>query len=118
MIVYIDTNNLHTMTFLVISCSLLLLERFFVIMFLTSSECKTRMCDHSNQIGTDFLLLYSYHQHMIVYEEELLQFNLGTMRWNWSEEAIKQKFATDNVTSLVISKLKRFDPDAQNSAKV
>lgn len=40
------------------------------------------------------------------------------MRWIWDDEAVKQKYATENVTSMMVSKLKRFKLAAQNTAKV
>lgn len=40
------------------------------------------------------------------------------MRWVWDDEAIKQKFATDNVTSMMVSKLKRLKLAEQNVVKV
>ena len=56
--------------------------------------------------------------HSKVYDEELLQYNFGPMRWVWNEDEVEQKVSTENVTSMLAKKLRHFDLGKQNIIKV
>ena len=53
-----------------------------------------------------------------LYDEELIQFNFGLMKWTFNDDAIKAKLMTTNVATVLVNKLKRFEDSAQNILKV
>lgn len=65
--------------------------------------------------GTAFYVLAFLRS---LYDEELLQYNVGLMAWKWDETVITQKLVTQNVASIMINKMKRFTEELQNMLKV
>jgi len=53
-----------------------------------------------------------------IYDEELLEYNMAAMQWVWDDDIVKERFVTANVTSMLVSKLKRFKLAEQNVIKV
>jgi predicted ATPase len=48
-----------------------------------------------------------------LYEDGILYYNLGLLRWTWDDSQVQSQFVTDNVVDLTTSKLKRFEPRVQ-----
>ena len=53
-----------------------------------------------------------------LYDEKLIQFNFGLMKWMFDDDAIMAKLMTVNVATVLVNKLKRFEDSAQNTLKV
>ncbi|KAL7537929.1 hypothetical protein ACHAXR_012069 [Thalassiosira sp. AJA248-18] len=53
-----------------------------------------------------------------LYDEELLQYNFGAMKWIWDDDAVNSKLVTENVATILINKLKRFDKPTQMALQV
>jgi predicted ATPase/signal transduction histidine kinase len=51
-------------------------------------------------------------------EEQLLEFDLDTMRWRWDVERIRSKGFTDNVVRFLIGKLNRLPSTTQETLKL
>ncbi|CAB9514642.1 Transcriptional regulator [Seminavis robusta] len=43
----------------------------------------------------------------------LLDYNLGTMKWQWREEEVNKMFVTDNLTEILTLKMRHLDPHCQ-----
>ena len=65
--------------------------------------------------GTAFYILAFLRS---LYDEELLQYNVGLMAWKWDETIITQKLVTQNVASIMLDKMKVFNEKLQNLLKV
>ena len=65
---------------------------------------------HAKTDGNAFFVLMFLRS---IYEEELLQFNFGTMKWRWDDEVVKAMLMTQNVATVMVNKLKRLDPITQ-----
>ncbi len=46
-------------------------------------------------------------------DEKLLQYNFGAMKWTWDDEAVKSKIVTENVASILVSKMNRLQEATQ-----
>ena len=55
---------------------------------------------------------------MKVYDEHMLTYNFGLMSWTWDDKAVEQKLMTENVSTILVNKLRRFDTPMQNVMKV
>jgi len=53
-----------------------------------------------------------------LYDEELLQYNIGLMAWSWDETVITQKLVTQNVASIMLNKMKVLNEKLQSMLKV
>ena len=65
--------------------------------------------------GTAFYVLAFLRS---LYDEELLQYNIGLMAWSWDETVITQKLVTQNVASIMLNKMKVLNEKLQNMLKV
>ena len=65
--------------------------------------------------GTAFYILAFLRS---LYDEELLQYNVGLMTWKWDETIIAQKLVTQNVASIMLNKMKVLNEKLQNVLKV
>jgi predicted ATPase len=48
-----------------------------------------------------------------LHDEKLLQYNFGTMKWNWDDDAVNSKIVTNNVASVLVNKMNRLRDEAQ-----
>ena len=53
-----------------------------------------------------------------LYDEELLKYNVGSMKWIWNDADIKKALMTQNVTTLMVKKLHRFAGASQVLMKI
>ena len=53
-----------------------------------------------------------------LYDEKLLVYNFGIMKWTWDDITVQQKLATENVATMLINKLRRHSSRTQNVVKV
>lgn len=53
-----------------------------------------------------------------LYDEEVLQYNFGTMRWRWDDDTVEAKLATENVATVLVNKLRRLNSRTQSIVKV
>ena len=70
---------------------------------------------HKKTYGNAFFVLMFLRS---IYDEGLLTYNFGIMSWQWDEDAINAKLATDNVTNFLVTKLCRLHWMTQNVLKV
>jgi len=65
--------------------------------------------------GTAFYVLAFLRS---LYDEELLQYNVGLMAWKWDETIITQKLVTQNVASIMLNKMKVLNDKLQTILKI
>ncbi len=53
-----------------------------------------------------------------LYDEKLLQYNVGTMKWTWDDEAVNSKIVTENVASVLVNKMSRLEEETQRMLMV
>lgn len=53
-----------------------------------------------------------------LYDEELITYNFVAMRWLWDDDAVKAKFVTENVATILVDKLRRLSKSSQILLKV
>lgn len=53
-----------------------------------------------------------------IYDEDILQFNIGLMRWTWDDGEVEARFVTENVATIMIDKLKQYDEESQKVLQV
>ena len=53
-----------------------------------------------------------------LYDEGLLSYNIGCMKWIWDDEVISTKLVTENVATILINKLKRLTKAFQMALQV
>ena len=53
-----------------------------------------------------------------LFDEEILRYNFGLMKWNWDYDAVNSKIVTDNVVSVLINKMNRLSGEAQTMLMV
>lgn len=70
---------------------------------------------HRKTDGNAFFVLMFLRS---LYDEEVLQYNFGTMRWLWDDDAVEEKLATENVANLLVNKLRRLSSRSQSVVKV
>jgi len=70
---------------------------------------------HRKTDGNAFFVLMFLRS---LYDEEVLQYNFGTMRWLWDDDAVEEKLATENVATVLINKLRRLSSKSQSVVKV
>ena len=70
---------------------------------------------HKKTDGNAFFVLLFLRS---LHEEELLQYNFGTMSWKWDDKAVSARLATDNVATVLVDRLKRLHEGAQNILKI
>jgi len=70
---------------------------------------------HRKTDGNAFFVLMFLRS---LYDEEVLQYNFGTMRWLWDDDAVEEKLATENVATVLVNKLRRLSSRSQSVVKV
>ena len=70
---------------------------------------------HRKTDGNAFFVLMFLRS---LYDEEVLQYNFGTMRWMWDDNAVEAKLATENVATVLVNKLRRLSSRSQSVVKV
>ena len=70
---------------------------------------------HKKTDGNAFFVLFFLQS---LYGEQLLQFNFGSMKWKWDDEAVGAQLATENVAMMLANKLRRLNWATQNILKV
>ena len=53
-----------------------------------------------------------------LYEEKLLQYNIGVMKWLWDDDAVKKQLMTQNVATVMVNKLRRLPEGTQDVLKI
>jgi len=86
-----------------------------------------RMEDHEDQVeslaaiihkktaGNAFYVLMFLRS---LYDEELIRYNFGVMRWLWDDDVVKKKLITQNVATIMLQKLKRLNEFEQLLVKI
>lgn len=70
---------------------------------------------HQKTSGNAFYVLVSLK---LLFDEGLLEYNFGAMKWIWDDDAVKAKFVTENVTTIMIKKLQSFDNTMQKVLQI
>eukprot|EP00984_Skeletonema_dohrnii_P002037 scaffold682_cov105-Skeletonema_dohrnii-CCMP3373.AAC.7 len=70
---------------------------------------------HRKTVGNPFFMLMFLRS---LYDEKLLQYNFGAMRWTWDEDAVNSKIVTENVASVLVNKMSRLQEDTQSMLMV
>ena len=65
---------------------------------------------HRKTEGNPFFILMFLRS---LYDEKLLQFNFGVMKWTWDEDAVNSKLVTVNVASVLVNKMNRLQEETQ-----
>jgi len=73
------------------------------------------MVVHQKTDGNAFFVLMFLRS---LHDQELLQYNFGSMMWMWDDEEVKSQLVTQNVATVMINKLKRFKHAQQTIIKV
>ncbi|KAK1740440.1 putative AAA ATPase, partial [Skeletonema marinoi] len=63
---------------------------------------------HRKTEGNPFFMLMFLRS---LYDEKLLQFNFGVMKWTWDEDEVKSKIVTENVASVLVEKMNRLQEE-------
>ena len=53
-----------------------------------------------------------------LYDDKLLQYSFGVMNWRWDDEIVRARLMTQNVATIMVNKLGRFEDSSQNILKV
>lgn len=53
-----------------------------------------------------------------LYDDKILQYNFGSMKWTWNDELVDSKIVTDNVASVLVNKMTRLRDEAQRMLMV
>ena len=53
-----------------------------------------------------------------LYDDKILQYNFGSMKWTWDDELVDSKIVTDNVASVLVNKMTRLRDEAQKMLMV
>eukprot|EP00984_Skeletonema_dohrnii_P020788 scaffold10216_cov123-Skeletonema_dohrnii-CCMP3373.AAC.4 len=70
---------------------------------------------HRKTEGNPFFMLMFLRS---LYDEKLLQYNLGVMKWTWDEDAVNSKIVTENVASVLVNKMNRLREETQRMLMV
>eukprot|EP00985_Skeletonema_marinoi_P013694 scaffold6844_cov75-Skeletonema_marinoi.AAC.3 len=70
---------------------------------------------HRKTEGNPFFMLMFLRS---LYDEKLLQFNFGVMKWTWDEDEVKSKIVTENVASVLVNKMNRLQEETQRMLMV
>ncbi len=65
---------------------------------------------HKKTDGNPFFVLMFLRS---LYDEKLLQYNFGALKWTWDDEAVKAKIVTENVASVLVNKMNRLEQATQ-----
>eukprot|EP00985_Skeletonema_marinoi_P030034 scaffold30138_cov131-Skeletonema_marinoi.AAC.1 len=70
---------------------------------------------HRRTEGNPFFILMFLRS---LYDEKLLQFNFGVMKWTWDEDEVKSKIVTENVASVLVNRMNRLQEETQRMLMV
>ena len=70
---------------------------------------------HKKTDGNAFFVLMFLRS---LHDEQLLQYNIGVMKWTWDIEAVNGKMATENVSTMMVNKLRRLDRKTQSVLQI
>eukprot|EP00985_Skeletonema_marinoi_P010957 scaffold5155_cov132-Skeletonema_marinoi.AAC.7 len=70
---------------------------------------------HRKTEGNPFFILMFLRS---LYDEKLLQYNFGAMKWTWDDDAVNSKIVTQNVASVLLNKMNRLQEDTQRMLMV
>eukprot|EP00984_Skeletonema_dohrnii_P000214 scaffold65_cov186-Skeletonema_dohrnii-CCMP3373.AAC.3 len=70
---------------------------------------------HRKTEGNPFFMLMFLRS---LYDEKLLKFNFGVMKWTWNEDAVNSKIVTENVASVLVNKMNRLQEETQRMLMV
>jgi len=70
---------------------------------------------HKKTEGNPFFVLVFLRS---LYDEKLLRYNFGAMKWTWDDDAVNSKIVTDNVASVLVNKMKRLQDETQRMLMV
>ncbi len=59
---------------------------------------------HRKTDGNPFFVLMFLRS---IYDENLLQYNFGSMKWTWDDKEVNSKIVTENVASVLVNKMNR-----------
>eukprot|EP00984_Skeletonema_dohrnii_P034985 scaffold34589_cov163-Skeletonema_dohrnii-CCMP3373.AAC.2 len=65
---------------------------------------------HRKTEGNPFFILMFLRS---LYDEKLLQYNFGVMKWTWDDDAVNSKIVTENVASVLVNKMNRLQEETQ-----
>jgi len=70
---------------------------------------------HRKTEGNPFFMLMFLRS---LYDEKLLQYNFGVMKWTWDDDAVNSKIVTENVVSVLVNKMNRLQEETQRMLMV
>ena len=70
---------------------------------------------HRKTSGNPFFVLLFLKS---LYDESLLNYSFGAMKWIWDDDEVNSKLITENVATILINKLKGFNPSSQTVLSV
>ena len=70
---------------------------------------------HRKTEGNPFFMLMFLRS---LYDEKLLKFNFGVMKWIWDEDAVNSKIVTENVATVLVNKMNRLQEETQRMLMV
>eukprot|EP00985_Skeletonema_marinoi_P028034 scaffold23818_cov167-Skeletonema_marinoi.AAC.8 len=70
---------------------------------------------HKKTEGNPFFVLMFL---ISLYDEKLIQYNFGAMKWTWDDDAVNSKIVTDNVASVLVDKMNRLKEETQKMLMV
>jgi len=70
---------------------------------------------HKKTQGNPFFVLMFL---ISLYDEKLIQYNFGAMKWTWDDDAVNSKIVTDNVASVLVDKMNRLKEETQRMLMV
>eukprot|EP00984_Skeletonema_dohrnii_P006052 scaffold2140_cov74-Skeletonema_dohrnii-CCMP3373.AAC.2 len=70
---------------------------------------------HKKTEGNPFFMLMFLRS---LYDEKLLQYNFGVMKWTWDDDAVNSKIVTENVASVLVNKMNRLQEETQRMLMV
>lgn len=79
------------------------------------------MCSYVSRLESSTKAHYFFTSLMFLrslYDEKLLVYNFGIMKWTWDNTTVQQKLATENVATILANKLRRHSSRTQNVVKV
>ena len=70
---------------------------------------------HKKTDGNPFFVLMFLRS---LYDEKVLQYNFGALKWTWDDEALNSAIVTENVASVLVNKMNRLHEGTQNALMV
>eukprot|EP00985_Skeletonema_marinoi_P026693 scaffold20913_cov104-Skeletonema_marinoi.AAC.1 len=70
---------------------------------------------HKKTEGNPFFMLMFLRS---LYDEKLLKYNFGVVKWTWDEDAVNSKIVTENVASVLVNKMSRLQEETQRMLMV